>query len=532
MHAEHDVLAVRCGGRVSRHAVRALTEWGEDEGLEPKGGKRAAAPDSKKLGKFGVIDGKPSDLDAVLASADMNDSGNARRFIEREGDGFRHVRQRGWHAWDGVIWNGDIGEELALKGAMRTARAVWAEVQSLGKESGRRGFLIDHAQKSGNISQLRNMLEAALPDLSLSLDECDAHPELIYLPNAVLRLFPSQLEVTRSPGHYVTKLARARYEPDAQCPKWEKFIDEIFPEPSLRDFVQRALGYSATGDMSEEAFFLCWGMGRNGKGTFLRTVAYVLGTYAATIPIELLLKKQSPKSGNEAEPQLSQLPGCRFVITTEPGPGVTFDEGFLQTLTGRDHIRIRDMYGKPFEMVPQFHLWIAANDRPSVRSSSNAYWRRVKSIPFVANIAEEAVIRYLERELHAEASGIFNWMMEGAGHWADKGLAPPLEVTQANQSYRDEMDPLHRFLAECVAMRVQWSVQRKDLIDAYHEWCIENREEPMKDRAFGLAMSSKGYRRKHSNGTVYSDIELTEMGSLYLSKAVEKAKRPVSWGGL
>jgi putative DNA primase/helicase len=502
----------------------------DDEGLEPVGASKKTP--AKKTGKFGVVEGGITDLDKILAFADMNDSGNARRFVERKGQDFVHVRQRGWHGWDGSVWNGDIGEEMALEGAQSVARSIWLEVQTLGDKHERKGFLIDHAQKSGNLSQLNNMIAAAVPKLAISLEDCDALAEVIYLPNAAMQLYPVQRETARERKHYVTKLARAEYDPKAECPKWEKFLGQIFPDVEIREFVARAIGYSITGDMSEEAFFLCWGMGRNGKGTFLRTIAHVLGTYAATIPIELLLKKQSPKSGNEAEPQLSQLPGCRFVITSEPGPGVTFDEGFLQTLTGRDHIRIRDMYGKPFEMVPQFKLWIAANDRPSVRSSSNAYWRRVKSIPFVANIAEDQVVRYLERELHEERAGIFSWMLEGCAWWAEKGLAPPEAVIAANQSYRDEMDPLHRFLAECVGMRVDWSVQRKDLVDAYHEWCLENREEPMKGRTFGMAMTSKGYRKKHSNGTVYKDVELTELGFVMLNRAIERAKKTGGWSGL
>jgi putative DNA primase/helicase len=273
-----------------------------------------------KSAKFPDFQGEVADLDRTLAFADMNDTGNALRFEKREGPNFRFIRQRGWHGWDDSIWQGELGVEMALKATQRVAQAIWGEVKSLGKDHERRNFLIEHALRSGNLHQCRNMLAAALPNLSLSLDDCDAHPELVYLPNAVLRLFPSQGIVPREREHYVTKLGRARYDVQAGCPKWLKFFTQIFPDPLLQHFVQRAVGYSITGDMSEESFFLCLGMGRNGKGTFLRTIAHVLGSYAAVIPIELLLKKRGTKSGNEADPHLSQLPGCRFVITSEPGP--------------------------------------------------------------------------------------------------------------------------------------------------------------------------------------------------------------------
>jgi putative DNA primase/helicase len=182
------------------------------------------------------------------------------------------------------------------------------------------------------------------------------------------------------------------------------------------------------------------------------------------------------------------------------------------------------MYERPFEMAPQFKLWIAANDRPGVRSSSNAFWRRVKSIPFVVNISDDDVIRHLERELHEERDGIFNWILEGVAEWAERGLAPPEQMIETNRSYRDEMDPLHRFLAECVTMKVGWSVKRSDLFDAYVGWCSENREEPLKGNAFGRALASKGFRTRHSNGTFYRDAELTEIGRVMLSKAEQKTR--------
>jgi putative DNA primase/helicase len=497
------------------------------DGAKPKAKGRSAAAARLAYEDEGDVD----EIDHFLAWRDMNDTGNAERFVKRVGEEFRHVRQRGWHGWDELIWNGDIGEEMALKAAQRVAQAIRQEVKALqsqkktGRDSDRVTYLIQHAQQSGNVGRLNNMLIAAAPELALSLEDMDAVPFLLYCQNAALQLFPSQKVVPRERNHYVTKLARAHYRPGVECPKWEKFVGRIFPDDDVRRFVQRALGYSLTGDMSEEAFFLCWGMGRNGKGTLLRTVSYVLGSYAATIPIELLLKKNSPQSGNEAQPQFSQLPATRFVITSEPGPGVAFDEGLLQTITGRDKIRIRDMYGKPFDMLPQFKLWIAVNDRPGVRSSSNAYWRRVKSIPFRVSIANDEVNPHLERELHEERDGILNWILEGLAEWSDKGLAPPEEVLSANQSYRDEMDPLHRFLAECVVMRVDWTTAKKDIAAAYGEWCVENREEPMKDRSFGLAMSTKGYRRKHSNGTFYRDIELTAAGHLFADRAEQKTKK-------
>jgi putative DNA primase/helicase len=409
---------------------------------------------------------------------------------------------------------------MALNFAMQTAKDMWREVAALreaatgkkarGDEHDRVDYLTQHAVASGNIGKLKAMIEGAQAELRCEREQLDADPYLFYTPNQALRVHPAEKTVDRDREHLVTRLARTEYA-GAACDKWEAFIAQTFPDTDLRSFVQRAVGYSMTGDMSEESFFMCWGRGRNGKGTFLRTIAHVLGTYAATIPIELLLEG-SIKSGNEASPQYASLLGVRFVTTTEPSQGAKFNEGELKTLTGRDTIRIRAMYEAPFDMVPQFKLWIACNDRPNVRSSSDAYWRRVKLIPFVANISEGDTNKHLEEELRAEAPGILNWLLAGRADWAERGLAPPQAVTDANASYRDEMDPLQRFLVECLQLMPGTHLPSKRIYASYEGWCEENGENPLKQRGFGAAMTNKGYRRFHSNGTFYADVAFTVPG--------------------
>lgn len=50
----------------------------------------------------------------------------------------------------------------------------------------------------------------------------------------------------------VTKLVPVVFDPDAECPIWELFLERILPDPSVRRFAQRALGWCLTGDVSEQ----------------------------------------------------------------------------------------------------------------------------------------------------------------------------------------------------------------------------------------------------------------------------------------
>jgi ABC-type ATPase involved in cell division len=49
---------------------------------------------------------------------------------------------------------------------------------------------------------------------------------------------------------------------------------------ALIDYLQRAIGYSLTGNVQEQVMFFLYGTGANGKSTFLNAILAMLGEYA------------------------------------------------------------------------------------------------------------------------------------------------------------------------------------------------------------------------------------------------------------
>lgn len=67
----------------------------------------------------------------------------------------------------------------------------------------------------------------------------------------------------------ITKKSRFIYEKDAECPTWNLFLMQIFNKDlQLIRFIQKAMGYALSGDVSEQCLFILWGTGANGKSTF------------------------------------------------------------------------------------------------------------------------------------------------------------------------------------------------------------------------------------------------------------------------
>ena len=59
-----------------------------------------------------------------------------------------------------------------------------------------------------------------------------------------------------------------------------KFLERILPSEALRRFVQRVVGYAATGEVSEKVFAILHGVGANGKTTLVNAILETLGDYA------------------------------------------------------------------------------------------------------------------------------------------------------------------------------------------------------------------------------------------------------------
>ena len=119
--------------------------------------------------------------------------------------------------------------------------------------------------------------------------------------------------------------------PQANAHAFTKFLEQILPSEALRRFVQRVVGYAATGEeVSEEVFAILHGVGANGKTTLVNVIMETLGDYAKQAAPYLLLVKCSSHRTQPAD-----LFGARFVASDETDEGRRLAERLAKQLTGR-----------------------------------------------------------------------------------------------------------------------------------------------------------------------------------------------------
>ena len=163
--------------------------------------------------------------------------------------------------------------------------------------------------------------------------------------------------------------------------------------------------------------------------------------------------------GSQQTNDLAYLVGKRFVVGSEGERGQKLAEGKIKLMTGGDRIVCRSMYKDYFEFDPQFKLWLATNDLPTISGMDEAIWRRIYVVEFPVSFAPEQQDKTLADRLVQEASGILNWGYEGYCEWQKQGLNPPRLVLQSTGSYRKDNDSVGQWIeAACVpnpAPRVQ-----------------------------------------------------------------------------
>ncbi len=285
------------------------------------------------------------------------------------------------------------------------------------------------------------------------------------------------------PKDYIQTVSPVPYQKNAKCPRWERFLFEVFDgDQIIVDFMQRLLGYAITGSQKEAVYPIFWGeKGRNGKTTIMEVLKYILGNMAYKTPTHMIMQGLHNR-GDGPNPLLMKFRGARIVWTSEANEKDQLDAAVIKALSGNDTITARAPYAKePVEFQPTHTLFTIVNPLPRVSASDDALWRRLVLIPFNLSFVDNPVKDWerqrdpdLINSLKQEASGILNWLVEGALIWQKEGLQVPEVLTIASQEYRQKEDILEYFFSDCCEIDAGNDLLRvgfRPLYNSYKEWC-------------------------------------------------------------
>jgi putative DNA primase/helicase len=329
-----------------------------------------------------------------------------------------------------------------------------------------------------------------MPGVALAYEDLDADPWLLNVANGTLDLRTGELRPHRRED-LCSKLAPVAFDPTATCPRWTTFIYDIMQgNEALVGFLQRMVGVALSGDVSEQHLFFLYGLGANGKGTFVTTVQALMGDYARQAAPNLLLER------NSSHPtELADLFRARLVASVEVDKGRKLAEGLVKQLTGGDTVKARRMREDFWEFLPSHKVWLAANHKPVVKGHDHGIWRRILTVPFLATFDAEKRDTELPAKLRAELPGILRWALDGCLAWQRDGLQPPPEVRLATEEYREEMDTLRPFIEDRCLVGPDQRVSSGDLYREYKAWAeAMGVDHVMSQIGLGRALAERGYK--------------------------------------
>jgi putative DNA primase/helicase len=416
----------------------------------------------------------------------LNDHGNSQRVIAFCGDDLRYCHPlRKFLVWEGRRWRADTTKQAYKLAKMAMLEYLQQAIRA-GSEAHEK-----FARQSLEAKRINSMLEMMQSELFAEPEELDRDPYLLNFTNGVVDLHTGELR-PHDRYYMITKIINHAFSPGAKCANFLAFLYRVMGiecdrqrSEQLVKYLQKAIGYSLTGVTNEKLCFILWGSGNNGKTTFLALMRRILGEYAGLLQIETLMARR--EESNNAQSDLADLRGLRFVMTSETEEGQRLAEGKLKRITqGMGTIKAARKYENGIEFLETHKLWLDANHRPVVRGTDNAIWNRLHLIPFTVEIPRAEQDPDLSNKLMSEAEGILAWAVQGAVAWYRDRLDKPPDVEKASEEWRAESDALKNFVEECCILDSNVSCRSSDLWKAYAKWADENGEKQLLTR-FKLA---------------------------------------------
>jgi putative DNA primase/helicase len=399
----------------------------------------------------------------------------ARQFLEARFAGADGppllVYHRGeFHYWSGTCW------PAAEDRGVRADLYRWLERAFCWKPTKDEPELVPFEPTRYKVANVLEALQAIVHfDAEIAaptwLDGREQPPadRIVAMANGLLDLRTRELS-PRTPAFYSTHSLPFGFDPDAPTPKrWSRFLRELWPDDDeSSETLAEIMGYVLSGDTRQQKMFLAVGPKRSGKGTIGRVLTGLLGTHNTAAPT---------LSGLTTNFGLAPLVGKPLAVISDARLGTRVDSMIaverLLSISGEDTLTIDRKYLEAWTGRLPTRFLILTNEIPKFTDSSGALASR-----FVMLILDRSFYGRedptLTEQLLAEASGIFNWALEGLDRLLDRGyFVQPESAREAFRHLEDLSSPIGAFVRDLCVVGPAYDVDKNVLYAAWKAWCEE-----------------------------------------------------------
>lgn len=424
-----------------------------------------------------------------------DDIGISQLFIDMFSDELVYCQNSGWYTWNGKIWRKDAKDggkahEMIKKMARYCLRKIDADPNlttdtrdALNKKYARL------LTKKYRDTILSDSMSVAPVELSMF----NQHKFLFNCKNGTYD-FKRKIFRDFERSDYLTDISNVTFDRSADCPRFEQYLQEVMEEDETKiDYLLKIAAYCLTGDTSRECFFIFYGdKTRNGKGTFVSTLTYLMGTYCSTLNASSITKKQINNGGSNPSPDLAKLKDARVANVNEISDGMLLDIAKMKELTGGDTITARFLFKEEFDFVPQFKILINTNYLPKMSEDSIFRSNRLHLVSFDRHFKESERDLQLKDKLKNEVNGIFNLLIKYYDKLNAEGFIMPQSTKDTIQQYQYNSNNVLLFVKEQLYEDKQCWETAKDIYDKYTKWCEENGLSQMANKTFKERLNKCG----------------------------------------
>lgn len=274
-----------------------------------------------------------------------------------------------------------------------------------------------------------------------------------------------------TPAFFTTSSVAVGYDPEAECPRWSRFLEELWPgDEHSKMLLQEWFGYVLTRSTSLHKILALIGTRRCGKSTASWVLEQLLGGISQV---------DHPTMARLAESfGLAPMLGKRLAIVGDARLGKT-DNAIVEKLlmiSGEDPVTVNRKGLAEINVKLDTRIMIVSNSMPDLKDTTGALASRFLPLRIRIEGFYGKEDRNLKATLGRELPGILCWALEGADRlWANGGkFTLGANTLEDMEEVEREGSKVKAFAMDRLEFGVGEVAVKDDVFRAWEVWCEEN----------------------------------------------------------
>lgn len=278
-------------------------------------------------------------------------------------------------------------------------------------------------------------------------------------------------EWNHNPAYLTQVQLPVTIDPEAKCPKFDRFVSEVFPQDAVKAGVPyKIFAWMMAPNVVMQKALLLYGEGESGKSSYLSVLRAFLGLEnVSALSLHQIVNERFAVAG---------LVGKLANICPDIPSRHLKDASIFKIITdGKEALKGEYKFKPPFDFVPFARLAFSVNKIPTSDDDTHGFMRRWLVIPFKKRIPPEKNIPRdkLQAMLTTpqELSGILNKALAVWEEVRERGVPETPSMRKAWEEMQRFINPMEEWLSERTTESPMARIQGNRLYADYQSFCEE-----------------------------------------------------------